>query len=595
MNARKARCLPPLAYQFISTPEPRRSSRSALLAVVLSLGTGLCLPTSAWAATPAEIDQAAQRAEQLQREELQRQQQQLQRDRRPQRPPTTIEIPAAEAAPLTSAANVCLPVQRIELVGATLLKPDQVSPLLRRYEKPCVGVADIEKLLGELTALYMAEGYITARVYLPPQDLSKGQMQLQVVEGKVEKLSLEDGQRESIRFFNVLPGVVGQPLNLRDFEQGLDQINRLPSNNARFDLQPGTNAGDSIVVIRNQPGRTWHPALSFDNQGSESTGRNQLGVSLGLDRPLGVNDMLSLSYRRSQPYEQDRKASDAISASYIVPMGYASLSLNYSQSSYDSNITSQSGNLLHTSGESRNASLRTDYLAYRSQTSRAGLYGNLSSKRTDNYLEGVRITVSSRTLTVADLGANYSTAWRGLALGADMAYTRGLPILGGLEDPKGLPSYALRAEYSAYKLNANYLYPFRLAGLSLQLSSQFSGQYSTQALFGSEQVLIGNPFTVRGFQRNTLSGDSGFFVRNELSLTQKALLGSLRPYLGFDYGHVRNRLTGVPSGDLAGAALGLGYSARYLRGDVFYSRAVAQPSAMPSEGGVAYFRLSLNL
>ena len=45
---------------------------------------------------------------------------------------------------------------------------------MAEYSKRCLGVAEIEQLLGAVTREYIVDGYITTRVYLPPQDLTRG-------------------------------------------------------------------------------------------------------------------------------------------------------------------------------------------------------------------------------------------------------------------------------------------------------------------------------------------------------------------------------------------------------------------------------------
>lgn len=59
------------------------------------------------------------------------------------------------------------------------------------------------------------------------------------------------------QFLTIFPGVKGSVLQLRDIEQGLDQLNRLPSNNATMRIEPGAEAGSSRVLINNVQKRTW--------------------------------------------------------------------------------------------------------------------------------------------------------------------------------------------------------------------------------------------------------------------------------------------------------------------------------------------------
>ena len=548
------------------------------------------------------LDDAARRAEQLQREEQLRQQQQFRNDRKSSRAPAQIEVTPAPSTPAAVPGSaLCLPVKTIEFTGMTLLSAERLAPVLQRYQDRCLGVSEIEKLLGDLTSLYIQQGYVAARVYLPEQDLSTGRLLLQAVEGRVEGLFLEDGGRDSIRLGNVLPGAVGKPLNLRDIEQALDQINRLASNSARFELRPGQGAGDSVVAIVNEPqSRRWRPTLSYDDQGSVSTGRYQLGLNVSIDRPFGVNDFLSISHRGSMPREEDLKDSKSDVVSYVVPMGYWTASLNYSQSDYDSTIAVTSGATLHTYGDSTTSALRLDRMMYRNQSTRLTAYGNVMRKSSENFLEGARIGVSSRTLAVADLGGNLSTRVGTGVLGVDLSVSRGMSAFGALRDFPGQPQLQPRAQFRSYKLNTSYFLPFKAGASNLQFTTLFNGQYTPDVLFGSEQILIGNLYTVRGFLGNSLSGDTGFYVRNELGLElaplSAPLLGrtALRPYLGLDYGYVDNRIAGIPSGGLAGAAAGVSASAQSVRAEIFHSHAVSRPDLMPSEGGITHFRLSLS-
>lgn len=57
------------------------------------------------------------------------------------------------------------------------------------------------------------------------QDLSHGELTLEILEGRLEKIEL-DGQTPAM-LRTVFPGAEGHILNLRDIEQGMEQINRL--------------------------------------------------------------------------------------------------------------------------------------------------------------------------------------------------------------------------------------------------------------------------------------------------------------------------------------------------------------------------------
>src|SRR3546814_18044191 len=140
----------------------------------------------------------------------------------------------------------------------------------------CVEVDEIGRLLGEVTKAYIDRGYATTRAYLPEQDLSSGRLRIEVVEGRISRIEV-DGSGVFVPGAFLYPD--GDRLNLRRLEQGLDQINRLSSNNATLDIQPGDRPGERVVVIHNHPTRRIYPTLSADNLGSRSPGRHTLALN----------------------------------------------------------------------------------------------------------------------------------------------------------------------------------------------------------------------------------------------------------------------------------------------------------------------------
>lgn len=285
---------------------------AGLLALLLCSVSGF-----AQAQTPSDVEAAARQAERLQNEMNQRIQQQRLQDLQSEQPPTRLQVPVQP--PRQRESTVCRDIDTVEIVNATLLSERVRRDIQESYQGRCLGVAEIEQLLADVTAAYMSRGYVAARAYLPGQDLSQGKLVIEVEEGRLERIDINDGDKRSISPGNVYPGKVGEPLNLRDLEQALDQINRLASNNATMEILPGTEPGDSRVRFNNQPGRPYRLNLTYDNSGQKSTGRNQLGINVGLDNPLGFNDFLSLTHRRAQPYESGKRSSYFNNASYVLP------------------------------------------------------------------------------------------------------------------------------------------------------------------------------------------------------------------------------------------------------------------------------------
>lgn len=551
----------------------------------------------AQAADPVtDVGAAARQAERIQNDLRDQVQRQREQDLRSSEPPTHFEVQAPQRK--ERPAGPCRPITEIDITGVTLLSNSVVEEIEQQWQGQCIGVAQIEQILGALTVAYMDKGYVAARAYLPAQDLTSGKLTIGVAEGQVERIEVNDGGKNSIPLGNVAPGVVGEPLNLRDLEQALDQINRLASNDATMQIAPGSTPGDSVVVFSNTPSRRAHASLTYDNYGQKATGKNQAGVNVSLDNPLGFNDFISFTHRRSMPYDTGRHSAYMDNISYVIPFGYSTLSFNVSDSEYASILDAPSGAELETNGNSKNYAIQLDHVLWRGQQSQWSLSGALTKKKTENYLEGILLDVSSRSLTVFDLDTAFTTRVLGGALTLTGGVARGLTWFDALDDASDLPSWAPRAQFTKVKYGANFYRPFQVAGHNLAYTAQFSGQHAYDVLYGSEQFSIGSPYTVRGFSEDSLNGDQGQYLRNDLSLSEPVMLpggyiAMLRPYVALDWGKVWNRVGDVPEGELSSASIGVGLYLGPLTLDVLVAHPLDKPGFMEKQGDSTFFNLGL--
>ena len=201
------------------------------------------------------------------------------------RAPDGMVTPRAEP-PAIMADGECRDIASIVIDGAVILSAIEAAAITRPFEGQCLGLAEIDEILRHLTNWYMDRGFVTTRAYLPQQDLSGGALTVLVMEGKAEAVRLKDDTDPRHELSTAFPGVDGKTLNISDLEQGLDQINRVPSVQAKMDLVPGQEPGGSVVEITRETGKWWRASLSMDNAGSTSTGRITRTLGLELDSPL---------------------------------------------------------------------------------------------------------------------------------------------------------------------------------------------------------------------------------------------------------------------------------------------------------------------
>jgi hemolysin activation/secretion protein len=502
------------------------------------------------AAAQPPVDPGQRLLEQLQQRQLEREE---------KRAPGAIEIKPEPRPTPAPDEEVCFEIDRIELDGATLLEPATRDAILARYAGRCLARKDINELLGALTAAYVERGYVTTRVYIPAQNLSTRVLRLLVIEGRVERLRLNENaaadRRRAAAAFPVAPGDI---LRLPDIEQGLDQLNRVPSARANVQLEPGAEPGATVVVARDRPEDRFRGYVGFDNFGQEATGEQRINLGVEADNVLSLNDTWAFVYAGTLD-------TNALAANGSVGLGYWTLGALFSYSEFLLRLTEDA----ELFGRSMVAGVFADLLVGRTRATKTSLVFQLDRKWLRRYVNEVELI--PQDLTVLGLGARSQIRLPAGVMSIDGTFSAGLDALGATTD-HGLQSDEPRAQFT--KVDAGVSWLGRLGPVTLR--STWRGQYSEDPLYGSEQIVLGGAHTVRGYEEAAAFGDSGWFTRNEVAYDLRPgvlELGGLhwapflQPYLFADGGQVFLR-AGDTSRSVGGVGAGLRLGDRWLSVDL---------------------------
>lgn len=550
--------------------------------------------SSAWAVpmtTPGDQDLIRERQDRL-LEQQQRKLQELQ------------ELPGKEAVPTTPSAPAdrrCFPIRQILIKGADHLPESDRQQLIQPYQDKCLGTSQLNELLKVITNRYIDVGLVTSRAYLPQQDLSGGQLTVLVIEGRLEKTQASPGSGLStLELAMSFPGRTGELLNLRDIEQMVDQLNRLPSNQAQMELIPGQAAGGSDVVVKNAPQKPWRASLSRSNDGQDSTGEQQWATSLEWDSPLGLADQLMLRSGHDAVSDHQR-SSDNIFANYNLPWGWWNFNYSYSQSDYRSQAQANGFGYKQT-GDSQNHQLRAERVIHRDALSKTSLNAGLSYLRTNNYIKGSKLKQSSNRISEAQWGLSHGRRIGSAFVNLDLGLQNGIGAFDAQGHHEPAP-WEPNARYRKYTATLSYLQPFRLWGESFSFSSLATGQRSEDVLFGSQRMSLGGLGSVRGYKDQSLSGDSGAYWRNDLRWSRpvswpwlRAALAEYGASLGYDQGVIENdRYNGDQHGRVSSNSLELFARGAHLATSVTFAHSLERPAALIERETPIYFSLSIFL
>lgn len=485
----------------------------------------------------------------------------------------------------------------IRAAGASTLPQDPfrfAQDALEQYTGKCIGRAGLNLIVQRLTATILGKGYTTTRLGIPEQDLSGGTLKIDLVPGVIHAIRLsESGMAGSWK--TAFPARPGDLLNLRDLEQGLEQMKRVPSQDVDMQIVPSELPGESDIVISIKRSKAWRVSANLDDTGAKSTGKLQAGFNLAIDNLFEANDLFNVGINNDADNSGGNRGTRGSNAYYSLPWGNYTFTLSAGDSYYHQLIAGNTQSFI-SSGKSNNLELKTAYLFHRDQSSKSSLQFRVAKRWNKAFINDTEIAVQRRNTTLAEIALQHKQYLGQAQLDITAAYRWGAPWFGAQQDAPNLPGSSPRFRYTLQTLDATLSVPFKVLEKKLRYTSTLRAQYARTPLYATEWFTIGNRWTVRGFDGEAaLGAEKGFFLRNELGMPLSGTNQSL--YAGLDFGRVYGANVQNLIGDkLAGATLGMrGSLPGNVSYDVFSSWSLYKPQGMPTTRPAAGFNVNFQM
>lgn len=496
--------------------------------------------------------------------------------------------------------TTCFDIRRIELQGPLTEKFTWLQGTAQPWLNHCLGVQGVRQLAAALDAALLEAGFVTSKVTLPPQNLAEGILHIHVHAGRIAAVESAPG----LFWAGAFPMAAGDVLNVRDLDQGVEQMNRLPSRAIQTQLEPGSEPDTSIVRIQSQPtGSRLRSGFTLDNSGSPTLGRPQLGAHLAFDNPIGLNDLVSASINTNLRDLAADHRSQSLALSYSVPWGYNLFTLSANATRFAQQIQLTTADVV-SSGRSHGIDLRWDRTIWRNQSSKLGLFAGASIRRSRSFIDDIELTVQNRRNSFATLGFNHKYLFSRAGLETEVSLRKGTGWFGAEPDYDPQVSQGLTLRPRIWNASVALDVPDLLqrrakaqpgqAVRPIGWRSSLRLQYTKDTTLTLDQFSIGSRGTVRGFDGSaTLLAENGFAWRNEFTMPLQ--VGSLPAmgYLALDMGRVWGPSSGQLIGrHLAGVALGVRSQWRQFQFDAALAVPIAKPSGFRSARLSSYLSLS---
>ncbi|KDX16818.1 hemagluttinin repeat family protein, partial [Escherichia coli 2-210-07_S3_C3] len=208
----------------------------------------------------------------------QQRQEALEQQLTPSAPDVRLSAPGSFAHKINFPVETpCFQIKQTELKGADALPHWlPLQKIANGAVGHCLGAKGINLLMSTLQNRLVDHGYVTTRVLAPSQDLKSGILRLVVIPGVVRHVRLTPDSDDYIQLYSSFPAHEGSLLDLRDIEQGLENMQRLPGVQADMEIVPGEQPGESDILITRKQDKYWRLGFSLDDSGiSVSASANQ--------------------------------------------------------------------------------------------------------------------------------------------------------------------------------------------------------------------------------------------------------------------------------------------------------------------------------
>lgn len=487
--------------------------------------------------------------------------------------PAPLRLPEAGEAP-ADADNISFVFDSLTLEGARAIPAADLRRLWEVEEGETTTIAAVFAYADAITAVYRSAGYALSFAVVPAQEIDSGRFSIQIVEGRLEGLSITGTRVSDLVRSRILDGfsVVdpSQPTKIAELERFLLLVNDLPGITARGTISPGETQQTSLLTLDVTQTR-FDGGISYNNFLSDNLGREVTVIDLKAFNQWTGRDSLHISLKSAPDIAVYRSSS----IDYDTYIGSDGLRLQVAAS--ESITEPKKGNLaaldFNSISHSNSVGIRMPWK--RSRNSNIFVGTRLASSHTISK-NGTTVTSEDKLRTLS-LYAEYDVSH---ALGATsnlrLQMNNGLTILGARGDSRA----NAKPNFVTYEISGSHRHPLfqtesgNLIG-SLGIRSQFINS-DDPLLANAECSFGGRQFGV-GFDAGALSGEDCVIGSARLTWQRNvrnggnAFIGQAQYFLRYDAGRLRQKglLAAGEKRSVSGSSIGLGLQLVFRNGLAF--------------------------
>lgn len=446
-------------------------------------------------------------------------------------------------------------VKEVEIVGNTVFTDAELKEAIALPKSPVT----IEKLLqlfpDKLTNYYVERGYISSGAILPPQKITDGKIQIQIVESTLSAVEIRGLSRLKDSYIRKRLPKLDKPLNVKTLARSLAKL----QNDSLIEKLKGEiiqqNQGKNILLLSIEEAPSLNASLRFTDSYSHSIGNFGGAANITHNNLLGFGNRLTLD--RSQTEGLTRTGG---SYSFLLNSLNGRVSFSYTtaksevveselqdldiEANYDAFVFDLRQPIISNLEEELTLSVGLRYI-----NSETFVLSDLSFAFTEGLENG------ESNITILNLSQEYSKNNDNSLIAIRSQFDIGLNAFDATKTEVGIDGMF-------WKWLGDFQYlVFLNEEKDTVLATQIVTQLTPDKLLPIEQFTLGGLGSIRGYRRNIGSADNGVLgtIEFQLPLTEENW-GNISILPFFDVGTIwSNDRETTGSNTFASIGLGLRY------------------------------------
>ena len=445
-----------------------------------------------------------------------------------------------------------LALKKIIFTATDIIKQSDLDAVNRKHRGAELSIDLIREILADLNNIYENNGYELSRALLPQQLIRDGMLRIQLVDAKVGAIVVEDAERIDEDYIrNRLGFTPGDSISLSLLENRIRLFNANNKTQLTTELSPGQNFGETDIFVKvTEPDFIELPTVSVNNHGSELSDWKQNSFTTTFNNVLSMDDEFSVSV-------SDGEGTRSRAFGLKLPLGTNGANINFNRSDANTKVKSGPDATVGFRGNSNSTSLALSYpLVFNDEYSIyisaavAHAYGDLVQPG-----DGAVLSKSDTEKFALSLPASWSN---------------------GLTTVSFSPTFSVIHTDTEIPPDENWMSKFEgdfalSQFITPQLTFNGRGKFlytdvAAMINLPSENLTVGGPGSVRGYQPSEDSGYTGYFLSAELrsdmatweGVELPSFMPSIQPSIFFDHVMAQSQYRKRSRGDFwSSAGVGL--------------------------------------